>query len=176
MNSDEVRILFDLSKSNLDRVNVWFTWMLGISALVMTVIAILLALIAVLTWRHVKQAQEASKMLDEANKRRKLFDEAGNFLAQSATKKKSKLQKEFRGLSADEVRKRAISHRGFGPILFQTEGADAVYAVDDYGFLHWIPNPPTLMRMGYSWADVKQLPKAEIDQMKRGENVPVLSE
>lgn len=171
-----IGILFDLSKANIEQINVWFSWMLAIAGIILTVITILLGLIAYLTWTHIKQAKRASEVLEDAERKR--IQETGGFIAASAVKQAAMKQRTTRqktGLLRSEVADRAYKHRGFSPILFQAVGESPVFAIDEYGYKHWIPNPPTLIRMGYSWSDVKHISKDELDKIQTGENIPDLS-
>lgn len=186
--------LLELSKANIERVDYWFSWMLGVAGVLATFIGIAFLVIAGLTWHHFNQAKKAGKLLDEVEQKRKQFDETARFIQSVAERakqheepeKKSKkstasqtvsataaIRKEI-GLSKSDVAERSKQHRGFSPVLFQAVGDNAVYAVDEYGYKHWIPDPPTLSRMGYSWTDVKQISKEEIDKIPTGHSIPLL--
>lgn len=168
--------LYELSKANIERVDIWFSWMLGIAGVLGTFLTIALAAIAYLTWTHIKQAKRANEILEEAERKR--VQESGQFIADIVAKQaamKQRALKQKAELLRSEVAERAYRHRGFSPILFRAEGQNAVYAMDEYGYKHWIPNPPTLIRMGYSGSDIKQITKEELDKIPTGENIPDLS-
>lgn len=175
--SSNVDMLSEIAKITIERVDLWFSWMLAIATILLTAITVLIALIAFLTWKHVKQAGQASKLLNQAKKTQKEAEERAQFIAKMASedKAKLKLKGKAKGLSPREIVLRARSHRGYAPVLFQANGQAEVYAIDEYGYKHWIPNPPTLTRMGYSWSDVKHITKQELDLIPTGENIPDLS-
>ncbi len=179
ISGNTVNALLELAKSNIERSNLWFTWMLGIAGIILTIITILLAFIGYLVWKHLKQAKQAEDLLTELEKRRKQFNESGQFIAdqalmlQALRKRPVKLSTE---LGKSEVLERAKKNRGFSPILYKAVEDKAVYAIDEYGYKHWIPNPPTLIRLGYSWSDVKQINKDELDNIPTGKNIPDLTE
>ena len=160
--------LYQQAQETILRVDHWFSWMLGIAGVFATLITILLVIIA---WKYFEQSDRANKLLDELEKRAKKLDEKSIQLSQIA-KLKVKQKKQ---LSKAEVAKRAKQHRGFESNLFQATGESPVYAVDENNHRHWIPNPATLIRMGYSWSDVKHVSKQELDLMDTGENIPDLS-
>lgn len=168
--------LFELSKANIERVDMWFGRMIDISALIFTAITLILGVVAFLTWRHIDQANKAQKLLDETEKKLAASDQFLSNLArrEAIGRRLAKITKQ--GLLRSEVAERALHHRGFAPALYKTLDDNKVFAVDEYGFKHWIPNPPTLTRMGYSWTDVKQITKEELDKIPTGENIPDLSQ
>jgi len=55
--TEQAHALFELSKTNIERVDYWITWMLALGSLIIAIITILLALIAYLTWKHIRQAK-----------------------------------------------------------------------------------------------------------------------
>lgn len=169
-----VDTLLELAKSNIERSNLWFTWMLRLAGIILTIITMLLAFIGYLVWKHMGQAKQAEDILTELEKRRKQFDESGQFIADLVLKQKAMRQRATK-LNKSEISERAKKSRGFSPILYKAAEEKAVYAIDEYGHKHWIPNPPTLMRMGYSWSDVKQISKDELKKIPTGENIPDLT-
>lgn len=167
--------LFELSKANIERVDLWFSWMLGVAGVFATFIAIAFGAIAYLTWKHFEQAKKAEKLLEETEKKLKASDQFLSSLAQRDAIQQNKKKVAGRGLLRSEVHERALHHRGFAPSLYKIEGDNRVYTIDELGYKHWIPNPPTLTRMGYSGEDIKVITKEEIDNIPTGEHIPDLS-
>jgi len=170
--TSEVRILHQLSQNNLQRVDLWFTKMLDLSGLIFTIITILLGISALLIWTHIKQAIKAEKILKEASR---LRFEVKESLTYSLTTAPKALKRRGGRLTLEEVKEKALLHRGFAPMLLKTERDNAVFAIDEYGVIHWIPNPATLIRMGYSGSDIQMITKEQLDRSPRGVHIPDLS-
>lgn len=167
--------LLELSKANIERVDMWFNWMLGIAGVLATIIAIAFGALAYLTWKHYEQAKKAGLLLKETEEKLKASDRFLSNLARRESDRQRAPNKTVRGLLRSEVAERALNHRGFAPALYKTDGDNRVYAVDELGYKHWIPNPPTLTRMGYSGEDIKVITKEEMDKIPTGEHVPDLN-
>jgi hypothetical protein len=135
-----------------------------------------IVLIAYLTWKHIQQAKQAVELLKEAKtKKEQLAEERAQFITNQFIAEKQKTKEKGRKLTKEELLHKALSYRGFAPILYKSIDEDAVYAVDETGFRHWIPNPVTLGRMGYTFADVREMPKQELDLIPRDEDIPNLA-
>jgi len=172
---EEIKVLFDISKANIERIDLWFSWMLGIGGCLFAIFTIFIALIAFLTWKHFDQAKQAAKLLDEVEEKTKQAEERGQYITKLTIEKKSKGEKRIKKLSKKEIKQRSLSHRGFGPILYKVFGEAPVYAIDENGYRHFIPNPVTLGRMGYSFDDVREITKQKLGLIPKGDDIPNLA-
>jgi hypothetical protein len=155
----QIETLYELSKNNILSVNSWFGLMLGIATFVLTVLALLIATATWLGWRVSKREEKVEKIQNNVEEER--------LIKQLAPKRD-----ESKRLSANEINKMSKINKGFAHTLLQFYDDPAVYAIDEYGYKHHIPNPETLYKMGYDWSDRKRVTNEFLQNFPKGEPIP----
>jgi hypothetical protein len=178
--SNEVNTLYDLSKDNIEKANSWMGTILSISMWVIAGATFILGLLVLLTWNYFDKAKDAQVTLDKVQQtlddiirtENKKLNDFMDFINQYAPNKS-----EGTHLTKEQVMQKAGGQREFAPVLFEGKGSPEVFALDNYGFFHWIRNEARLLAMGYSRSDVRYFDTELMNMVDRGEDIdPLLTE